>query len=107
MKGGRPCMRSSIGLQSEEANEWTDLTEADPVKMTRLPDHWGWKEGAARGGCCVGAVGLALFRNLNLELPAVGRAMAEGTAAAEKRGVVLVYGGSTACGTTALQLLKL
>lgn len=77
---------------------FADLIEADPVTMARLPDHWGWEEGTALGGCCVGAVGLGLFRNLNLKLD---------TAAAEKRGVVLVYGGSTACGTAALQLLKL
>lgn len=89
------------------SGSFAELIEADPVTMTRVPEHWRWEEGAALGGCCVGAVGLALFQNLGLKLPGKGDVVVECAVAADYRNVVLVYGGSTACGTVALQLLKL
>jgi aspyridone synthetase trans-acting enoyl reductase len=90
------------------SGSFADLIEADPVTMARIPEDWSWEKGAALGGCCVGAVGLALFRNLKLELPPAARGAVPGRmVAGGKRDVVLVYGGSTACGTVALQLLRL
>lgn len=86
--------------------------EADPVVLVRLPEWWGWDEGAALGGSCVGAVGLGLFWEMGLERPeeggggGIGHVVARGQKA-ELRLTVLVYGGSTACGTMALQILRL
>ncbi|EAS31152.1 zinc binding enoyl reductase [Coccidioides immitis RS] len=65
----------------------------------KIPDSLSMKDAVAIGWCVVGSVGLALFRTMNLpgspEKP-VG-----------KPTYVLVYGGSTASGTIAIQLLKL
>jgi len=89
--------------------------EADPVVLTRVPEGWSWEEGAAVGGSCVGAVGLALFHQMGLRLPVIGNETLERMDLAERdkisrqdlSKVVLVYGGSTASGTMALQLLRL
>lgn len=88
--------------------------------LVRLPEGWGWEEGAALGGSCVGAVGLGLFWEMGLERMGeggeggreggggggMGHVVARGDKA-ELRLTVLVYGGSTACGTMALQILRL
>lgn len=70
----------------------TDLT------VLKVPDHMSLEE-AATLGSGVGTIGLALFKSLNVPgwpgLPA------------DKPVDVLVYGGSTATGTLAIQFLKL
>ncbi|MCJ1434193.1 hypothetical protein MMC27_003560 [Xylographa pallens] len=90
---------------------FAQFVEADPVVLIRAPKGWSWTDAAAVGGSCVGAVGLALFHHMGLDLP---RSDNEGTnggvgsrGAENARTVVLVYGGSTACGTMALQMLRL
>lgn len=68
-------------------------------QLWKMPDSMGWEQAAAIGWCVVGTVGLAMFRALKLpgspELPV------------QKPMFVLVYGGSTASGTMAIQLLRL
>lgn len=86
------------------AGAFAQWVEADPAVLVRMPRGWGWAEGAALGGSCVGAVGLGLFREMGLEGPREG---GPGGEAAGLGRTVLVYGGSTACGTMAVQLLRL
>lgn len=68
-------------------------------QLWRVPEFMSWTDAAAIGWCVVGTVGLAAFRALKLpgtpEQPA------------EKPAFVLVYGGSTASGIIAIQVLKL
>lgn len=63
--------------------------------MLKVPAVWGWEEAAAVGGIGWGTLGLALWEALGLEWRG-GRGEA-----------VLVYGGATATGTMACQLLRL
>lgn len=64
----------------------------------KLPESMSFEEGAAMGSG-ISTIGLALFRSL--EVPGYP------LEPAEKPRHVLVYGGSTATGTLAIQLLKL
>ena len=68
-------------------------------QLWKMPDDLGWEDAAAIGWCVVGTIGLAMFRSLRLpgspEEPA------------KKPLYVLVYGGSTASGTMAIQMLRL
>ena len=68
-------------------------------QLWKIPDSMGWEQAAAIGWCVVGTVGLAMFRSLKLpgspEHPV------------QKPMFVLVYGGSTASGTMAIQMLQL
>ncbi|KAL9122906.1 MAG: hypothetical protein Q9187_000536 [Circinaria calcarea] len=68
-------------------------------QLWRVPDGMPWEQAAAIGWCVVGTLGLAMFRSLALpgtpEQPV------------QKPTYVLVYGGSTASGTMAVQLLTL
>jgi NADPH:quinone reductase-like Zn-dependent oxidoreductase len=66
----------------------------------KIPPHMSWAE-AATLGTGIGTMGLALFHNL--QVPGYPTSPAAPSAAKN----VLVYGGSTASGTLALQLLKL
>ncbi|KAI5921286.1 putative alcohol dehydrogenase [Camillea tinctor] len=96
--------------------------EADPLVLMRVPLDLDWATAAAVGGSCIGAVGLALFRDLGLNLtnfegvaddrirsmPGLGTSTPPSALSKEDlRRIVLVYGGSTACGTMAIQLLSL
>lgn len=71
---------------------------APDVTTVKIPENMSFEEAASLGSG-LGTIGLALFRSL--EVP--GSPMAP----AEKPVDVLVYGGSTATGTLAIQLLKL
>lgn len=68
-------------------------------QLWRLPGNMSWEEGAALGWAVVGSVGLALFKALKLpgspEQPV------------QKDTYALVFGGATASGTMAIQLLRL
>lgn len=84
----------------------------------RVPPDMPWATAAAIGGCGIGTAGLALFapETMGLTFPGLDTdalqpsASAQGTsvtaAAAPKSPYVLVYGGSTASGTMAMQLLR-
>lgn len=79
--------------------------------MLRLPDWVPWEQGAALGGIGHGTLALALWRSLGLkgtpDRPLEATKQADGSEEEDEDGkYVLVYGGSTATGTMALQLLK-
>ncbi|KAH6855615.1 putative alcohol dehydrogenase [Chaetomium sp. MPI-CAGE-AT-0009] len=103
---------------------FAQFVAADPVVLARLPELWDWESGAGLGGSCIGAVGQALFKELQLVSPGdLGTLVVQARKVAAQRGdqsqippsiaksdlpkVVLVYGGSTASGTIALQLIRL
>lgn len=106
---------------------FAQFVAADPVVLTLLPESWGWDSAAALGGSCIGAVGQALFKEMQLVSPNdLGKLVeskkgeisgveersdqsqiSTGVAKGDLRKVVLVYGGSTASGTIALQLIRL
>ncbi|KAH8646968.1 chaperonin 10-like protein [Tricladium varicosporioides] len=67
--------------------------------VLKIPDGQSWAEAAAIGGAVPGTLGLALVKSLGLEIGT--------TELPEKPTNVLVYGGSTASGTMAIQLLKI
>lgn len=75
----------------------------------KLPAGMSWTDGAAIGGCGVGTAGLALFarETMGLDFSMVPQQDDDDAAAAARSAFVLVYGGSTATGTMAIQLLKL
>lgn len=68
------------------------------VGIMKIPDDWSFEE-ASSLGIGIATVGLALFHNL--QVPGY-----PDKPAAEPK-TVLVYGGSTAAGTLALQMLRL
>ncbi|KAK5132881.1 Trans-enoyl reductase fsl5 [Meristemomyces frigidus] len=71
---------------------------ATDVVLVKVPTHMSFEE-AASLGTGIGTMGLALFRSL--QVPGYP------TKPASEEKTVLVYGGSTASGTIALQLLRL
>jgi aspyridone synthetase trans-acting enoyl reductase len=83
---------------------FAEYVTADPLVLWRVPERWEWSRAVAVGGCCVAAVGMALFQHMGLDPPSAGIST---TIQGSGKKVVLVYGGSTACGTIAIQLLRL
>jgi len=71
---------------------------ATDVVLMKIPDHMSFEQ-AASLGTGIGTMGLALFHSLNVP--------GYPTDPATNGKTVLVYGGSTASGTLALQLLKM
>ncbi|KAL9043947.1 MAG: hypothetical protein Q9214_002883 [Letrouitia sp. 1 TL-2023] len=78
---------------------FADYLAAYADQLWKMPDSMAWEDAAAIGWCVVGTIGLAMIRSLKLpgspEQPV------------EKPVYVLVYGGSTASGTMAIQMLRL
>lgn len=66
--------------------------------VLKIPDHMSFEEGASLGNV-IGTIGLALFRYLQLP--------GDPLEPASNPRYVLVYGGSSATGTMAIQLVKL
>ena len=85
-------LNPTSGAFAEYLAAWAD-------QVWKMPNSMSWEEAAAIGWCVVGTLGLAMFRSLKLpgspEQPA------------QKNVYVLVYGGSTASGTMAIQMLRL
>jgi NADPH:quinone reductase-like Zn-dependent oxidoreductase len=77
---------------------YAEYVGATDVVLMKVPDHTSF-ERAASLGTGIGTMGLALFHNL--EVPGYP------TKPTTDGKTVLVYGGSTASGTLALQLLKM
>jgi len=69
--------------------------------LLKIPDGVSWEQGAAVGGVPLGTLGLAFWEFLGLPFDP------EHPATKEESFPVLVYGGGTATGTMAIQLLKL
>lgn len=102
---------------------FANFVEADPVMLCRMPADWDWKTAASIGGSVHGSVALCLFGEgqMGLDIAALKtNAVADAdpspntsSSAVHELGkehlkrTVLVYGGSTACGTAALQILRL
>jgi len=77
---------------------FAEVVGAEYVGLMRLPADWSYEQGATLE-CAVSTIGLVLFRSL----------IVPGTLDSPTDKLVddLVYGGSNATGTTAIQLLKL
>ncbi|KAL2195756.1 alcohol dehydrogenase-like protein [Corynascus similis CBS 632.67] len=78
---------------------FAEYVEADPVMLCHVPDDWDWETAASVGGSVHGSVALCLFGEGKMGLDLGSKQ--------DLLKVVLVYGGSTACGTMALQMLRL
>jgi NADPH:quinone reductase-like Zn-dependent oxidoreductase len=82
-----------------EVGAFCEYVAAEATFLLRIPIHMAFEQ-AAGLGVAVATVGMALYQSLELPWPAARRKGAKGSFA-------LVYGGSTACGTMAIQALKL
>ncbi|KAF3480349.1 putative zinc-binding dehydrogenase family oxidoreductase [Arthroderma uncinatum] len=83
---------------SPRVGAYAEYVGATDVVLMKVPDSLSFEQ-AASLGTGIGTMGLALFHNLGVPGYPTKPAAMEKT--------VLVYGGSTASGTLALQLLKL
>lgn len=90
-------VQSSNPLQPDVGG-FTEYIGATGFVTMKIPDAMSFEEGAAIGSG-IGTMGMALFHSL--EVPGYP------TEPAFKPKYVLVYGGSSATGTMAIQLLKL
>ncbi|ORY71960.1 chaperonin 10-like protein [Pseudomassariella vexata] len=82
------------------SGSFAQFVAADARLLLRVPDEWDDLHGAALGGVGWGTAGLAISDPEALALPGL-----PSNPATEKE-PVLVYGGATASGTMACQLLK-
>lgn len=91
---------------------FAEYVRADAEMVTRMPDNMSWEQAAALGAVGHGTVALALWMCLGLEGTSAAP-LAPGSDSGieadeeEESNYVLVYGGSTATGTMAIQLLQL
>ncbi|KAF2431632.1 putative zinc-binding dehydrogenase family oxidoreductase [Tothia fuscella] len=69
--------------------------------MLKIPTHVSWEQAAAVGGTAFATLGLVFFDSMKLPFTPDKRATPD------QSFFVLVYGGGTATGTMAIQLLKL
>lgn len=69
--------------------------------MMKVPSHVSWEQAAAVGGTAFATLGLVFFDSMKLAFTP------DKPATQEQSFFVLVYGGGTATGTMAIQLLKL
>jgi NADPH:quinone reductase-like Zn-dependent oxidoreductase len=69
-----------------------------------VPDNVSW-EAAASVPCAVGTMGLGLFKFLSIPFPGLEQVQDSNSDPDDK--TVLIYGGSTATGTIAIQFAKM
>jgi NADPH:quinone reductase-like Zn-dependent oxidoreductase len=72
--------------------------------VIRVPDNVSW-EAAASVPCAVGTMGLAMFKFLSIPFP--GLESIQKFEAQDDDKTLLIYGGSTATGTIAIQFAKM
>ncbi|EOD43352.1 putative zinc-binding dehydrogenase family protein [Neofusicoccum parvum UCRNP2] len=68
--------------------------------LMKIPDGVPWEEGAAIGGTGIATLGLVFYEHMKIEFSP------KNPAPAEKSFPVLIYGGGTATGTMATQLIR-
>lgn len=93
-----PCDRKD---DQYRVGAFAEYVVTDSRLLLRVPDHWSDLQGAALGGVGWSTVGLAMSSPDALALPGLP------SKPAENNRPVLVYGGGTATGTIACQLLNL
>ncbi len=89
-----------------QAGAFAEFMAISADLIWRLPNSMGFPDAASIGLSSVGTVGLAAFHERHLNLPGSPERPFSGGAAGMAPWV-LVYGGSTASGTVAIQILKL
>jgi NADPH:quinone reductase-like Zn-dependent oxidoreductase len=91
--------------QQPEVGAFCEIVLADPRFVLRIPDNMSFEQGASLG-TAVATTGMALYQSLGLQMPPLPGA---GAARADRSSDewVLVLGGSSSCGTMAIQMLKL
>ncbi|MCJ1245266.1 hypothetical protein MMC30_002469 [Trapelia coarctata] len=90
-----------------QVGAFAEYVAAEAGFVLRLPDDLAWED-AAGMGVAVATVGLALYHSMGLRMPEAGKG--PNSEEQTRNGEVewaFVYGGSTACGTMAIQMLKL
>lgn len=97
----RPLEEDARHDGSSRSGAFAQWVVADARLLVRVPDAWTDLQGAALGGVGWGTVGLALSDPEALALEGLP------SKPVETKDPVLVYGGATATGTMACQLLKL
>jgi NADPH:quinone reductase-like Zn-dependent oxidoreductase len=81
-----------------QSGSFAEYVAATADFVFKMPQNMDFETAAAFGGAALGTVGLALYQSLGLSWP---------DSPATRNFFVLVYGGSTTCGTMAIQLLRL
>ncbi len=89
---GMDPIRPAVGAFAE-------FVGAADIVTLKIPEHMSFEQAACLGGSGLSTIGLALYKSL--QVPGTPKYPAE------KPVDVLVYGGSSATGTLAIQLLKL
>ena len=98
--GDRVCgMCHGANMLEHEDGAFAEVIAAKGDVQMKVPEGMGMEEASALGVGVV-TVGLGLFQSLQLPLPDTEEAK-------EKGGFVLIYGGSTATGTMAIQFARL
>lgn len=100
-KGDRVCgfCHGSNKLQLEDGT-FAEYIAAKGDIQIKIPDAMSFEE-AATLGTGILTLGQGLYQSLELPLPTSGSVEGDG------KGTVLIYGGSTATGTLAIQFAKL
>ncbi|KAL1872945.1 hypothetical protein Daus18300_004083 [Diaporthe australafricana] len=96
-----PYAAVGAGDHHHRMGSFAEYVVVDSRLLLRVPDRWSDLQGAALGGVGWSTVGLAMSGADALALP--GRP----STPAEEEKHVLVYGGGTATGTMAIQMLRL
>lgn len=89
-------------ISNREEGSFAEYIVAKASIMLKIPDHMSYEE-AATLGVGLSTIGLAFYKSMALPLPA----QLSVTELPRLRSQVLVYGGSTATGTLAIQFAKL
>lgn len=96
-----PYAAVGAGNRHHRMGSFAEYVVVDSRLLLKVPDQWSDLQGAALGGVGWSTVGLAMSGGDALALP--GRP----SVPAEKKQPILVYGGGTATGTMAIQILRL